>query len=64
MKQSFRIITVISLMFIVFSGFTQNKNQTTMKQDYSTIHPYDEQVSIIDKITVPLKAVSANKQVL
>ncbi|MDO5637625.1 MAG: hypothetical protein Q4G18_10320 [Myroides sp.] len=58
MKQSFRIITVISLMFIVFSGFTQNKNQTTMKQDYSTNHPYDEQVSMIDKITVPVKAVS------
>ncbi|SEH86486.1 hypothetical protein SAMN02927937_01841 [Paenimyroides aquimaris] len=58
MKQSFRIITVISLMFIAFSGFTQNKNQTTMKQDHSTNHPYGEQVSIIDKITVPVRAVS------
>lgn len=58
MKQSFRTITVISLMLIAFSGFTQNRNQTTMKQDHSTNHPYDEQVTIIDKITVPVKAVS------
>ena len=53
MKQSFRIITVISLMFIAFSGFTQNKNQTTMKQE----NLIEKQVCIIDKITVPVKAV-------
>ncbi len=46
-------------MLVAFSGFTQNKNQTTMKQDHSIIHPYDEQVSVIDKITVPVKAVPA-----
>lgn len=59
MKQSFRIIAVILFILSAFSGFSQNKNQTTMKQDGSITLFYDEQVNVIDKIGVPANAVTA-----
>jgi len=56
MKQSFRFIAVISLMFVAFSSIAQNKNITaTMKQQNLTT----QQVSVIDKITIPANAIAA-----
>jgi len=48
-------------MFAAFNGFAQNKNLNTksMKQDSSSVRILNEQVSVIDKITVPASAVAA-----
>lgn len=40
------------------NSWSQNKNLITMKQDGSTVRSIDEQVSMIDKITVPANAVT------
>lgn len=59
MKQTFRAIAIVPLILFVSNSFAQNKNQTTMKQDSSTVRSIDEQVCVIDKITVPANAVAA-----
>ena len=59
MKQTFTTCA-ISLILLGFNAIAQNKNQNTiMKQNNTSGRSFSEQVSVIDKITVPANPVGA-----
>ncbi|WP_367330671.1 hypothetical protein [Sphingobacterium multivorum] len=56
MKQTLKIIM---LMLLVMKTFGQNKNQFKMEQNNSEDRTVKEQVAVIDKISIPKKAIAA-----
>ncbi|MGE8423719.1 MAG: hypothetical protein ACN6PI_12865, partial [Sphingobacterium siyangense] len=56
MKQTLKIIM---LMLLVMKTFGQHKNQFKMEQNNSEDRTVKEQVAVIDKISIPKKAIAA-----
>ncbi len=59
MKQTLKTIILIMPILMAMKTFGQHKNQFKMEQNYSEGRTVTEQVAVIDKISIPKKAIAA-----
>ncbi|WP_343557161.1 hypothetical protein [Sphingobacterium sp.] len=59
MKQTLKTIILILPILLAMKTFGQHKNQVKMEQNYREERTVTEQVAVIDKISIPKKAIAA-----
>ncbi len=59
MKQTLKTIILILPILLAMKTFGQHKNQFKMEQNYREERTVTEQVAVIDKISIPKKAIAA-----